>query len=78
VAYSHKFAGVFETLRADDWVIDGRTESVEGALDRVALLFKDRERFKATLQTNVAVAKEELLRAFDDVLRGADNTCRSA
>src|SRR5687768_14293913 len=29
VAYSRKFAGVFETVGAENWVIDGRTQSVQ-------------------------------------------------
>ena len=68
VAYSRKFAGVFEMVGAADWVIDGGTQCVEEALNRVEELFSQRHARTPILRTKVAAAKKELSRTFERVL----------
>lgn len=68
VAYSRKFAGVFETVGAADWVIDGRTQSEDEALNRVAVLFENRLRSQADLEAGAAAAQDQLFRTFKRVL----------
>jgi colanic acid/amylovoran biosynthesis protein len=68
VAYSRKFAGVFEMVGAADWVIDGRTEAVQEALTRVEELFSHRSANGPILQASVAAAQKELFETFEHVL----------
>jgi len=68
VAYSRKFAGVFDVVGAADWVIDGRTECVEEALNRVGALFNRRETSRAALARTVPAAQAELMRAFEQLV----------
>jgi colanic acid/amylovoran biosynthesis protein len=69
VAYSRKFAGVFATVGAGDWVIDGRTEDVQWALNRVKELFDQRKEYRTRLGASVAAAQKDLRHSFE-VLMG--------
>jgi polysaccharide pyruvyl transferase WcaK-like protein len=64
VAYSRKFAGVFDTVGAGDWVIDARTCSDDEALERIGSLFSDRALLRTLLKGNVASVQDEVLRVF--------------
>lgn len=64
VAYSPKFAGVFETVGASEWVVDGRTTPPEEALERVRALFGAREANRIILTARVAGARRDLERHF--------------
>jgi polysaccharide pyruvyl transferase WcaK-like protein len=70
VAYSRKFAGVFETVGVEDWVIDGRTAENAQALSRIAALFERRRECRTLLNTRVVEVKSELSRAFARIVRG--------
>ena len=70
VAYSGKFAGVFDTVGGADWVIDGRTEGVDGAVERVCGLYEQREANRARLARTVHAAKDELINTFRLIMGG--------
>ncbi len=70
VAYSRKFSGVFETVGAADWVIDGRTDPVEVALGRVKDLFSERHLIRAILRERAAGAQNQLSRIFEGLVGG--------
>ena len=76
VAYSRKFVGVFETVGAADWVVDGRTNDVDEALSRVQALFNKREVSRSLLARRVPAAQTELHRAFDQIV-GTSSSSRS-
>jgi polysaccharide pyruvyl transferase WcaK-like protein len=68
VAYSRKFEGVFDTVGAADWVIDGRTVSVEEALRRVEMMFAQRRLRASALREHVTAARDELASTFTEIL----------
>jgi colanic acid/amylovoran biosynthesis protein len=68
VAYSRKFAGVFETVGAENWVIDGRTQSVQEALDRALELFSQRIANRNILPTKNARAQHDLISVFKQIV----------
>src|SRR5690606_11977077 len=49
VAYSRKFAGVFESVCMNDWVVDLRTITTEEAVARTIALLLTRGEARATL-----------------------------
>ena len=71
VAYSRKFAGVFETVGAAECVIDGRTEDEQEALDRVQRLFERRHADAARLRAQVTNAQNELFALFNRIVASA-------
>jgi polysaccharide pyruvyl transferase WcaK-like protein len=71
VAYSRKFAGVFETVGAAESVIDARTESVEEAIERTLRLFDARDVNRPLLAARAAEARSELSRAFRSIVGAA-------
>lgn len=71
VAYSRKFAGVFETVGAEGWVIDGRTAGDEEGVARVAELFRQRSANRTVLAARVSTAQNELRRAFEKMITHA-------
>jgi colanic acid/amylovoran biosynthesis protein len=78
VAYSRKFAGVFETVGSADWVIDGRSTVVEDALTRLQDLFRQRTAQSMFLRARVTDAQSELASAFRRIFeprRSDDGSC---
>ena len=65
VAYSRKFAGVFETVGAANWVIDARTYSDDEALKRIGSLFSERSSLRTQLKEDVPAIQREVLRVFN-------------
>jgi polysaccharide pyruvyl transferase WcaK-like protein len=68
VAYSRKFAGVFETVGAADWVIDAQTASEDEALSQLKERLDQRNDCRSILRANVAGAQQELSRTFAQIL----------
>lgn len=64
VAYSKKFEGVFETVGAQDWVIDGRFVETAAAVDRTLQLFRQRQELRPTLVERVSAAQRQLRDTF--------------
>jgi colanic acid/amylovoran biosynthesis protein len=71
VAYSRKFAGVFDCVGAGGWVIDGRDTDAASALRRAAELYAERGSLRRELLPRVAQAREQLRTVFADLLAGA-------
>jgi colanic acid/amylovoran biosynthesis protein len=65
VAYSMKFAGVFETVGMEDWVVDGRTTGEEEAARRVLSLYKQRGSVRESLRRRAEAARLDLREIFD-------------
>jgi len=69
VAYSGKFLGVFESVGAGDWVIDGREVSTSEAVSRTTALFVDRAKTREELAPQAASAKAALAEIFGSLVR---------
>jgi colanic acid/amylovoran biosynthesis protein len=69
VAYSKKFRGVFESVGAGDWVVDGRdTDAMEG-VNRVLELFAKRAELRAPLVDGVSAARRRHREIFQRLLK---------
>ena len=68
VAYSRKFAGVFEIVGAEEWVVDGRTARVDEALKQTVELFSARHGNRASLASSAAAARDDLERIFTRII----------
>jgi len=71
VAYSKKFKGVFETVGAGDWVIDGRELSTDMAVSIVENRIEHREAIRATLIRESGRARELLHQNFSSFIKRA-------
>lgn len=60
VAYSMKFAGVFETVGMADWVIDARSVNAAGAVARVLERYRDRQGVRAPLRQQANDIRRQL------------------
>lgn len=76
IAYSRKFHGVFDSVGAGDWVVDGRDLTPEQGVDRCVHLFSRRSEMRGLLAQTVPAAKLKLQRAFVEVQFTL--SCRSA
>jgi polysaccharide pyruvyl transferase WcaK-like protein len=68
VAYSPKFAGVFQVIGVEDMVIDARRVETETALEEIRQHFQNRERIGTRLRANVASAQRQIYRTFAELL----------
>jgi len=68
IAYSMKFAGVFETVGMKDWVIDGREWANEAALTRIMERYRGREEVKGELLARADAARTRLDEVFRSLL----------
>jgi len=71
VAYSKKFHGVFDSIGVSDWVIDGRALDSGEAIEKVLILFRQRQVLKVSLAAQVACAKRKLGETFALLLRAS-------
>ncbi|MGA4578918.1 polysaccharide pyruvyl transferase family protein [Limisphaera sp. VF-2] len=71
IAYSRKFAGVFESVGMRDWVIDGRTTGEAEAVARVMELYRQREGVRDRLALEAETARIRLREIFGELLRRA-------
>jgi colanic acid/amylovoran biosynthesis protein len=67
VAYSKKFRGVFETVGAEDWVIDGRSTTAEGAVTEALSRFARRDEMREALAGRPAAAQVILRKTFASI-----------
>jgi colanic acid/amylovoran biosynthesis protein len=70
VAYSKKFVGVFETVGAEDWIVDGREFEAPAAVARTLELFENRRGLQNRLKVAVTNAQEQLRVVFGNLLEG--------
>lgn len=64
VAYSMKFAGVFESIGAGEWVVEARNLTTEEAVVRTMECWKKCSAFRPELKTQSRRAKERLEKIF--------------
>lgn len=72
VAYSRKFVGVFETVGAGEWIVDGRDSDAESGVARVMDLYTQREQLRPVLQQRVREARAQLSKTFQEILATAE------
>jgi polysaccharide pyruvyl transferase WcaK-like protein len=68
VAYSMKFAGVFETVGMGDWVVDGRTATNNEAVARILELYRKRDGVRDGLRARALEARQQLERLFRSLM----------
>ncbi len=67
LAYSMKFAGVFETVGMGDWVIEAKQETTESALNKSIALLDTRENQRQPLANKANEARTRLRTVFDQL-----------
>lgn len=67
VAYSRKFAGVFQSVGVEHCVIDGESVDSEQAVEQTMSIFAGRERDRSALKERVAAARGKLREVFDAI-----------
>ncbi len=67
VAYSMKFAGVFESIGAGDWVVEARNLTTEEAVVRTMECWKKSAAFRPELEIQSRRAKERLVKFFERI-----------
>jgi colanic acid/amylovoran biosynthesis protein len=72
IAYSRKFEGVFASVGAEGWVVDGRNTSAAQAAERVIELLDQRHQLKSALRAQVTSAQSQLRREFQCLLAATD------
>jgi colanic acid/amylovoran biosynthesis protein len=68
IAYSMKFAGVFESVGMGEWVIEGRTVSNQPAVTRILDLYRHRESVRPGLTHAADRARTQLDETFARLL----------
>jgi polysaccharide pyruvyl transferase WcaK-like protein len=75
IAYSRKFAGVFETVGMTESVLDARTLSPKEIQEKCLELYAQRAELAARLQPQVQAARAAVLNCFSNhIIRNADAT----
>jgi len=71
VAYSKKFIGVFQSVGAEDAVIDGRDYDAEEAVKRTLAVFENRAALRKILAIRIVQAQTDLASFFNQMLERA-------
>ena len=71
VAYSMKFAGVFESVGMGDWVLDGRTMDCEQVVASILGLHESRDAVRSGLAERSAQARQRLNEVFAGIFRNS-------
>jgi len=71
IAYSMKFAGVFESVGVADWVIDARSSNNEETLNQSIELYEKRISIRADLKRNAEEAKAQLCQIFSNLIKSS-------
>lgn len=71
VAYSMKFAGVFESVGMEEWVVDGRSNTNEEAVARIVSLYRQRRGVRDELARRADRARQQLTEIFHDLVNQA-------
>jgi colanic acid/amylovoran biosynthesis protein len=69
VAYSRKFAGVFESVGCGNMVSDARVVDMHTAIEDICMHFQNRVQLKKSLLTNIEAAKKQLVATFAKMLK---------
>ncbi len=67
LAYSKKFAGVFETVGAADCVVDIRVQDEEQAIEQIEAIYQRRDVIAETLAKSVPAAKQQVFQLFESL-----------
>ena len=67
VAYSKKFAGVFESVGVKQWIIDARETTADDAVERVMNLFHQRQDARGVLLRSTTEAQNLLTNVFREL-----------
>jgi polysaccharide pyruvyl transferase WcaK-like protein len=76
VAYSMKFAGVFETVGMETWVVDSRETTNEQAVARVLELYRQRDGVRDSLVQRAGEARARLQEVFRTLITEATSSLR--
>jgi polysaccharide pyruvyl transferase WcaK-like protein len=68
VAYSMKFAGVFDSVGMRDWIVDGRDTDTDTAIRRILELYQVREDARPGLRSRASEARHTLDQVFTNML----------
>jgi polysaccharide pyruvyl transferase WcaK-like protein len=68
VAYSKKFAGVFESVRMADVVVDGRFVGTDEAVEKVLDYYRKRDEIRSKLNGKISMAKNKIEKTFENIL----------
>ena len=78
VAYSKKFKGVFESVGAAEWVLDGRVLSADEAVAAAVNFFEKRAEMSERLTRTVPEAQKLVYKVFQEVLTSAEPEVESS
>lgn len=73
VSYSMKFKGVFESVGAGDWIVDGEELTASEASNQAIKLYEQRSAIVPVLEKRVTEAKEKLSEVFKQIVKGNKN-----
>jgi colanic acid/amylovoran biosynthesis protein len=68
VAYSRKFAGVFESVGMEHWVVDARSDTQAEAVARIVSLYQQRSGVRRELSNRADEARRQLTHVFHDLM----------
>jgi len=71
IAYSMKFAGVFESVGMGDWVVDARSSDGPTTVRRCLELYGKRDHVRGSLTSSALLARRNLTAHFSRLLGGA-------
>lgn len=74
VAYSMKFAGVFESVGMESWVVDGRKVTNDEAVARVMECFRSRQTVRTGLAARAEEARRQLRQVFRELVDSTDQS----
>lgn len=69
IAYSMKFAGVFESVGMEDWIIEGRSIDNQTAIARTIELYRQRDSARTELHKSAEEARKQLTSTFARLVR---------
>lgn len=72
IAYSMKFAGVFESVGMTDWVVDGRSTDQAEAIARIITLYRERDQVRQGLKQRSEAARTRLREVFARLVDAAE------
>ncbi len=74
VAYSKKFAGVFNLIGLGDMVVDARRLDSESALEKVMSCYENRKEASLRMKEIIASSRETVFQTFKEILANGEET----
>jgi len=66
IAYSKKSQGMFDSIGLENCVADMRNCSEKAVLEKVELIFEDRDKIREHLKQTIPQVKENVMKIFED------------